>query len=134
MRTKKLWSVGLLLLLLLFSMGCGASSDTDLSYIQLTAEEAWQMMEELEDEVVLDVRRQDEYAAGHIPGAVLLSNEDIQQGKVDVLPDQEQVVMVYCRSGNRSQQAAEKLVELGYSKVYEFGGIVDWPYEIEEAA
>lgn len=123
-----------MLLLLLFSMGCGASSDTDPGYIQLTAEEAWQMMEELEDEVVLDVRRQDEYAAGHIPGAVLLPNEDIQQGKVDLLPDQEQVVMVYCRSGNRSQQAAEKLVELGYSKVYEFGGIIDWPYEIEEAA
>ena len=78
---------------------------------------------------VVDVRRADEYAQSHIPGALLVPNEEIGANAPEALPDKDAVLLVHCRSGVRSQQAADKLLALGYQNVYDFGGIADWPYE-----
>ncbi|MDO4867782.1 MAG: rhodanese-like domain-containing protein [Clostridia bacterium] len=101
------------------------------TYEQIDQETAREMMAREDGHVVVDVRRQDEYDAGHIPGAILVPNETIGEEMPEALPDLEQVILVYCRSGNRSKQAAEKLADIGYSNVYEFGGIIDWTGEIE---
>ena len=101
--------------------------ETDLpaaSYHQITQEEAALLMEN-EDAVILDVRRPDEFAAGHIPGAICIPNESIGES-VPELPDFSQMILVYCRSGRRSKEASQKLADLGYTQVYEFGGILDW--------
>ncbi len=102
------------------------------TYTQITQEEARRMMASLEDFVLLDVRRQEEFDEGHIPGAVCLPNEEICAEPPELLPDPEQTILVYCRSGRRSKEAAQKLADLGYSRVYEFGGILDWSGEIEK--
>ena len=88
-------------------------------------------MEEETDYVILDVRTPEEFAQKHIPGAVNVPNEEIGDDEIEEIPDKEQLILVYCRSGNRSKQASGKLAALGYTNVYEFGGINDWPYEIE---
>ena len=88
------------------------------------------MMEEDNGHVILDVRREDEYATGHIPGAICIPNETIYKDRPEELPDLDQVILVYCRSGNRSKRAARMLYEMGYTQVYEFGGIIDWTGEI----
>ena len=100
------------------------------SYSQISQEEAKQMMEKDDGHVLVDVRRQDEYDAGHIPGAILIPNESIGTEQPDELPDLDQVILIYCRSGNRSKQAAQKLFDMGYTNIYEFGGINDWTGEI----
>ena len=100
------------------------------SYRQIDQETARQMMEAGDGHVVVDVRRQDEYDAGHIPGAILIPNESIVDERPSELPDLEQVILIYCRSGNRSKQAAQKLADLGYLNIYEFGGITTWTGEI----
>ena len=101
-----------------------------MSYQQITAEQAKTMMNEQPDAVILDVREQQEYDSGHIPNAVLLPVGSItEQTAAEVIPDKETVVLVYCRSGNRSKTASALLAELGYNKIYEFGGINSWPYE-----
>ena len=89
------------------------------------------MMENESGYVILDVRRPDEYAAGHIPGAINVANETIGTAEIPELPDKDQLILVYCRSGRRSKEAAEKLVKLGYTNIVEFGGILDWKGEIE---
>ena len=102
------------------------------SYQQITQDEAKQMMDE-QDVIVLDVREQGEYDGGHIPGAVLLPVGTIDEDTAAaVIPEKETAVLVYCRSGNRSKTASAALAELGYTQVYEFGGITDWPYEVEQ--
>ncbi|MCI6012974.1 MAG: rhodanese-like domain-containing protein [Firmicutes bacterium] len=116
---------------------CGLSgSDGEVKedeYMKITMEQAQNLMETEENYVILDVRREDEYDAGHIPGAVCLPNESITaETAAEVLPDPAQMILVYCRSGNRSKQAAAKLAALGYSDIREFGGILDWPGEIEK--
>ena len=124
----------ILLLLALLLTGCGtAQEEAATKYRRITAEEAKTMMDEQENEIILDVREQDEYEAGHIPGAVLLPVNMIDEDTaVGTIPERDTVVMVYCRSGNRSKQAAATLAELGYTQVYEFGGIRDWSYEVEK--
>ena len=87
------------------------------------------MMETEENYVLLDVRTVEEYEEGHIPGAICVPNETIGEDEIEELPDKEQVIMIYCRSGNRSKQAAKKLLEQGYTNLYEFGGIIDWTGE-----
>ncbi len=104
----------------------------ELSYEQITQEEARRMMASLEDWILLDVRRQDEFDEGHIPGAICLPNEEIGSEPPELLPDPEQTILIYCRSGRRSKEAAQKLADLGYSRIYEFGGILDWSGEIEK--
>ena len=113
---------------LLLTGGAGGSASP--GYTQITQEEARAMMAKDDGHIVVDVRRQDEYDAGHIPGAILIPNESIGSERPEALPDPEQIILIYCRSGNRSKQAAQKLADLGYTNVYEFGGIITWPGEI----
>ena len=124
----------LILALSLFLAGCMVTktSETSGSYKTISSKEAQQMIEDNKDALILDVRTAAEYESGHIPNAINLSNEDIQAGKVDSLKDKSQLIMVYCRSGNRSRQAAQKLAELGYTNVVDFGGIQSWQGEIEK--
>jgi len=124
----------LILALSLFLAGCMVTkkSETSSSYKTISSTEAQQMIEDNKDALILDVRTAAEYESGHIPNAINLSNEDIQAGKVDSLKDKSQLIMVYCRSGNRSRQAAQKLAELGYTNVVDFGGIQSWQGDIEK--
>ena len=124
----------LILALSLFLAGCMVTKTSEISssYKTISSKEAQQMIEEHKDALILDVRTAAEYESGHIPNAVNLSNEDIQAGKVDSLKDKSQLIMVYCRSGNRSRQAAQKLAELGYTNVVDFGGIQSWQGDIEK--
>lgn len=108
------------------------AAETEVNnYTQISAEEAKQMMQDQTGYIILDVRTLEEYDSGHIPGAVVLPNEVIGTEELTILPDKDQLILVYCRSGNRSRQASQKLVDLGYTNIYEFGGIIDWPYETE---
>ena len=99
-------------------------------YTQITQEEAKEMMKKDDGHIIVDVRREDEYAEGHIPGAILIPNESIETEPPEELPDFDQIILVYCRSGRRSKEAAQKLADMGYAYVYEFGGIIDWDGEI----
>ena len=123
----------LLLVILLVLGGCGqVSEESNAGYQQITAEEAKQMIDEMNDELILDVREQDEYDEKHISDAVLFPVGMIDAETAEgVIPEKDTTVLVYCRSGNRSKTASQKLAELGYTEVYEFGGIKDWPYETE---
>lgn len=119
-----------LLLSLLLLAGCGGNA-ADGAYQQITQEEAKEMMD-AQKVIILDVREQDEYDSGHIPGAVLLRVGSIDETTAaQVIPEKDSTVLVYCRSGNRSKTASTVLADLGYTNIYEFGGINTWPYEIE---
>ena len=100
------------------------------AYHKITAEEAKEMIDK-GDVTIVDVRTADEYKAAHIPGAVLVPNESIGSQLPEALPDLDAVLLIHCRTGIRSKQASDKLVKLGYTQIYDFGGIVDWPYETE---
>ena len=100
------------------------------SYKQISQEEAKTMMEADDDNIIVDVRRQDEFDSGHIPGAICIPNESIGNEQPSELPDLNQVILVYCRSGRRSKEASQKLFDMGYTNVYEFGGIIDWTGEV----
>ena len=118
-----------LLLSLLLLTGCGGSSVD--GYQQITQEEAKEMMD-TQEVIILDVREQDEYDSGHIPDAVLLPVGTIYEDTAaEVIPEMDSTVLVYCRSGNRSKTASAALAELGYTAIYEFGGINTWPCETE---
>ena len=101
------------------------------TYRQITMDEAVTMMAQETGYIILDVRRPDEFAAGHIPNAINVANETIGTAEIPELPDKDQLIMVCCRSGRRSKEASEKLVKLGYTNIVEFGGILDWKGEIE---
>ncbi len=107
------------------------SNSQSNSYRQITMDEAVEIMKNESGYIILDVRRPDEYAEGHIPGAINIPNEDIGADEITELPDKAQLILVYCRSGRRSKEASEKLVKLGYTNIVEFGGILDWKGEIE---
>ena len=111
--------------------GCtsGGESKMENSYEQITPAEAKAIMDEKDGYVILDVRTQEEFDESHIEGAILIPNYEITDKAESVLKDKDQLILVYCRSGRRSKLAAEALVELGYTNVKEFGGIIDWPYE-----
>lgn len=110
--------------------GCTASPEESggkINYQQATAAEAVSLMDTEEEYIILDVRTREEYENEHIPGAICIPNETIGAKEIPELPDKNQLILVYCRSGNRSKQAAEKLAALGYTNIVEFGGIIDWP-------
>ena len=120
-----------ILLSALMLTGCaGASNNQTNTYRQITMDEAVEMMAEESDYIILDVRRPDEFAAGHIPNAINVPNETIGAAEIPELPNKAQLIMVYCRSGRRSKEASEKLLKLGYTNIVEFGGILDWKGEI----
>ena len=122
-----------ILLAALLLTACTQEKDNDREaiYMNITAQEAKEIMDTQEGYIILDVREQDEFDQGHIPGAILIPYTQIDRKAEDMLPDLDQLILVYCRSGRRSKIAAEALVELGYTNIKEFGGILDWPYEIE---
>ena len=123
---KKILPIFLVALLL---VGCAAPAE-EITYRQVNMDEAITMMEEGSGYIILDVRTPKEFADKHIPGAINIPNETIGTDEIPELPDKDQLILVYCRSGNRSKQASEKLVALGYTNIVEFGGINDWPGEI----
>ena len=127
----KKWII--LLLSVMMIAGCGQEKEKDREavYMNITAQEAKVIMDSQEDYTILDVRTQEEYDQGHIPGAIVISHEEIAEKAEEVLTDKDQLILLYCRSGRRSKIAAEALVELGYTNIKEFGGIIDWPYEVE---
>ena len=101
-------------------------------YEQITAEEAKKIMDSGKEHIILDTREQNEYDEGHIPGAILIPYTEIENKAEEMIPDKDKLILVYCRSGRRSKIAAESLVNLGYTNVKEFGGIIDWHYEVEK--
>ena len=127
---RKLISI-LLSVLLLTACGQVGENGQGVAYVNIAAEEAKQIMDTEEGYIILDVRTQEEYDQGHIPGAILIPNTEITAEAEKVLTDKDQLILVYCRSGRRSKLAAETLAQLGYTNVKEFGGIIDWPYETE---
>ena len=128
--------LGVALMFSLFGCGMvGRKSDGDgmvyePTYTQISQDEAKLMMQDDDGHVIVDVRRADEYAEGHIPGAILIPNEEIGTEEPEELPDKNQIILVYCRSGRRSKEASQKLADMGYVNVYEFGGIIDWTGDI----
>ena len=120
--------IPVLLAALLCVTGCTAEEQT--VYRQISQEEAKSMMTRDDGHIIVDVRRQDEYDSGHIPGAILIPTESIGTEPPEQLPDKDRILLVYCRSGRRSKEAAQKLAAMGYTRVYEFGGIIDWSGEI----
>ena len=147
---KKLLGITSILLCILLS-GCGdatsigiiGGADGPTSIIvtekgekamfeQITAENAKKIMDSGEEHIVLDTREQDEFDEGHIPNAILIPYTEIENKAIELLPDKNKLILVYCRSGRRSKIAAESLAKLGYTNVKEFGGIIDWPYEVEK--
>ena len=101
-------------------------------YEQITAEDAKKIMDSGEEHIILDTREQDEFDEGHIPGAILIPYTEIENKAIELIPDKDKLILVYCRSGRRSKIAAEALSKLGYTNVKEFGGIIDWEGEIEK--
>lgn len=122
--TKNIQRILAALCLVLLLAGC--TSLDSAGYTQVSSEKAAQLMEDYDDEIVLDVRTPEEYAEAHIPGAINVPNEEIGEEPIAELPDKDQIILVYCRSGNRSKEAAQKLADQGYTNVIEFGGINDW--------
>ena len=124
---KKL--IPILLSALMFTGCAGTSNNQTNTYRQISMDEAVNMMAQETGYIILDVRRPDEFAAGHIPNAINVPNETIGTAEISELPDKNQLIMVYCRSGRRSKEASEKLVKLGYTNIVEFGGILNWKGE-----
>lgn len=120
-------------LILIFLTACGQNekNDQEAAYLNITAEEAKSIMDTQEGYIILDVRTQAEYDQGHIPGAIVIPDTEVKDRAEEMLPDKDQLILVYCRSGRRSKNAAQILAELGYTNIREFGGIIDWPYEVE---
>ncbi|OXS26794.1 MAG: hypothetical protein BI182_03545 [Acetobacterium sp. MES1] len=134
MKGKAMKKLGILMLIVVILVaGCSSQQQTKekiVSVNKITAEEAKVMIDEGKNLVILDVRTQEEYNEGHIENAVLIPDTEISAKAPTVLADSNQTILVYCRTGRRSAEAAKKLVDLGYSNIYDFGGIVDWPYEV----
>ena len=144
MKKRKTFIVGILFIIFVILVGIWILQRTQTSvnkdeegennmpkYVSITMEEAKNVFETQGDYIILDVRREDEFAEGHIPGAINVPNEGIQDTEPSELPDKNQTIYVYCRSGNRSKQAASKLVAMGYTNIIEFGGIMDWTGDME---
>ena len=127
----KKWSLLILgLLLLLTACSSPTKNNQEMVFLNITAEEARKLMDSEKDRIILDVRSREEYDQGHIPGAILIPDTEIEVKAADLLPDKDQLILVYCRSGRRSKLAAQSLADLGYTNIREFGGILDWPYEV----
>ena len=124
---KKLKGLIVMLLISLSFFGCSSGAPT---YQQITAKEAKEIMDTEQDYVIIDARTQEEFDNGHIEGAIMIPEYEIANRAEKELPDKDALILVYCRSGRRSKIASEELIKLGYTNVKEFGGIIDWPYEI----
>lgn len=127
----KKWILIVLAAILLTACSQEKSAEKEAVYVNITAEEAKAIMDGETNYVILDTRTQEEYDEKHIPGAILIPYDEILEKAEGILTDKDQLILVYCRSGRRSKLAAEDLVKLGYTNIKEFGGIIDWPYEVE---
>lgn len=127
----KKWIWVLLAVMCLTACGQNKENKQEAVYMNISAEEAKQIMDSEEGYVILDVRTQQEYDESHIPGAILIPNTEIEERAEEILTDKDQLILVYCRSGRRSKMAAEAMAQLGYTNIKEFGGIIGWPYEVE---
>ena len=130
---KKVKGLIIMLLISLSLFGMTACDDANgkvSTYEQITAEQAKTIMDTEKDYIIIDARTEEEFAEGHIKNAILIPEYEIAERAEKELPDKEQLILVYCRSGRRSKIASEELVKLGYTNVKEFGGIIDWPYEV----
>lgn len=123
----------LIILSALMLTACGQTKENtqEAVYMNITAQQAKEIMDTQEGYIILDTRTQEEYDEGHIPGAILIPYDEITEKAEGILTDKDQLILVYCRSGRRSKIAAQSLVELGYTNIKEFGGIIDWPYGVE---
>lgn len=134
MRNAKGWVILLMITLSLFGLtACDGNSpdeNSSVAYEQISAKEAKEIMDTEKDYIIIDARTESEFAEGHIDGAILIPEYEIAERAEGELPDKDALILVYCRSGRRSKIASEELVKLGYTNVKEFGGIIDWPYEI----
>ena len=128
---RRIVSIIAALVFLLAVSGCSVPEEGS-DYMNISQKKAKEMMENLEEFVLLDARSEEEFLEGHIPGAMVIPHDEIEERAEAEIPEKDVPVFVYCRSGNRSKTASKALVDLGYSEVYEFGGIIDWPYEIEQ--
>jgi len=108
----------------------GEASEAAMAYQRISAEEAKRIMDTEQGYIIVDVRTPGEFAQGHVPNAINIPNETIADAQPEALPDKAQRILIYCRSGNRSRQAADKLVAMGYTQILDFGGISGWPYDI----
>ena len=126
---KLIWI--LLAILVLTACGQDKENKQEAAYVNITAQQAKEIMDSQEGYIILDTRTQEEYDEGHIPGAILIPYDEILEKAESMLTDKDQLILVYCRSGRRSKLAAEDLQKLGYTNIKEFGGIIDWPYETE---
>lgn len=129
MKKGLIWVLAALMLL----TACGQNKENaqGAGYVNITAEQAKEIMDTQEGYIILDTRTQKEYDESHIPGAILIPYDEVTERAEGVLTDKDQLILVYCRSGRRSKIAAEALVKLGYTNIKEFGGIINWPYETE---
>ena len=127
----KKWILVLLAAVLFSACGQNTQREQEMVYMNITAQQAKEIMDTQEGYIILDTRTQEEYDTGHIPGAIVLPYDEVLKKAETVLTDKSQLILVYCRSGRRSKLAAEDLVKLGYTNIREFGGIIDWPYEVE---
>lgn len=130
---KRLFMAIAVICLALVLAACGSAAEQGTGYMQISAEDAKAVMDSGADYVLLDVRTQEEYDEGHIPGAILIPDYEITEKAESVICDKDETILVYCRSGNRSKDASAALVQLGYTDVREFGGIIDWPYDVTAA-
>ena len=124
----------IIMILAMFGLtACGGNIENtqEAVYMNITAQQAKEIMDTQKDYIILDTRTQEEYEESHIPGAILIPYDEISDKAEGVLTDKDQLILVYCRSGRRSKLAAQDLVKLGYTNIKEFGGIIDWPYEVE---
>lgn len=129
---KRFVAILLTLSFLILAASCGKSQESPkVVYMNINAQQAKEIMDTETGYVILDVRTQEEFDSGHVPGAILIPDYEIKEKAPQVLTDKNQKILVYCRSGRRSKLACEDLVNLGYTNLYEFGGIIDWPYETE---
>ena len=128
---KTIIVLALAALLLLSFAACASESENQIDYEQISGDQAKALMDSESEYIIIDARTEAEYAEGHIPGAILIPEYEISEQSEAKLPDKDELILVYCRSGRRSKIAAEELVKLGYTNVKEFGGIIDWKYEIE---
>ena len=121
----------ILAIFVLTACGQDKENEPEAVYVNITAQQAKEIMDSQEGYIILDTRTQEEYDEGHIPGAILIPYDEGLEKAEGVLTDKNQLILGYCRSGRRSKLAAEDLVKLGYTNIKEFGGIIDWPYEVE---
>jgi rhodanese-related sulfurtransferase len=124
---KLIFSLVILAIGMISLTGCKKENDTIKT---IDSKEAKEIMEQNEDIIILDVRTEEEFREGHIKGAILLPDYEVEEKAEEVLVDKSTTILVYCRSGRRSASAAKALLTLGYTKIYDFGGLIDWPYEV----